>query len=210
MDLMKEIKETLTDYPTLIFSKKKWRIEGEFEIKNEETNVVLESYTIEILIPKQFLKVRLPMVTEVSHKIPRHPDRHVYKDGLFCLGTALSEYLICREGITFRKFLEEILKPFLATQLAISVGWLKSFPQGEYEHGAVGVFQAYCEFFKINNIDEIITAIKIGLKKNQRNTLCYCSSGKKIKSCHLDNYKIIRNFNKKQLQEDLKIIECLP
>jgi len=208
--LKEEIKNTLIDYPNLKFNKTKYTVTGDFEIINENTGVIIETYNLKIEIPVRFTKLILPRVTEISHKIPRHPDRHVYKDGLFCLGTPLSEYLICSKGITFKEFIEKILRPFLATQLAITKKWLSSFPQGEFGHGAIGIYESYSDFFNTKDKNTIITGIKIALNKNQRNKVCFCSSGKKLKHCHMEYFNILRTFGKKQLLIDLKLINSLP
>ena len=204
-----EIKNTLITYPKLKFNKTKFRVTGDFDIINDNTGAIIETYGLKIELPVSFTKLILPRVTEITNKIPRHPDRHVYENGIFCLGTPLSEYLICREGISFRKFLEEILRPFLATQLAITRKWLTTFPQGEYGHGADGIYESYCDFFETKNRNRIITGIKIAMGKNQSNKSCFCDSGKKLKNCHRAQIETLRTFGRKQLSIDLKMIRSL-
>lgn len=135
----------------------------------------------------------------MSHKIPRHPDRHVYEDGSFCLVSPLKEYLICKKGISMSTFLTEILDPFLACQVAISAGWRTGFPQGEFGHNSEGIYQSFAEHFRVNDPNQIINAILLVLTKNNRNMDCFCNSGKKLKYCHFNEVILLNGMSKQNL-----------
>jgi len=93
--------------------------------------------------------------------------------------------------------------------MAISLGWLDKFPQGEYSHGDNGIYESYCDFFEINNKEKIITGIKMALNKNQRNTYCFCGSKEKLKNCHLQKVINLKALGKDKLSKDLQLIKNL-
>lgn len=186
-----------------------WLIEGDFEIHNPRTQEVLETFRIKILFPPEYPNSKLPLVQEIGNKVPRIKDRHVYPDGTFCLTTPLNEFVICRKGITFLRFLNEILRPFLATQIAISEGWLNEFPQGEYSHGEKGILESYIDFLDLSNIRLLISGLEMSLTKIERNCRCFCQSGLKLKRCHLQQINILRNMGKKRVTSDLNALKTL-
>ena len=204
--LSTDIENALCSYPKLKFDKKNFKVLGSIEIINPNTNEALENYQLEIIFPKGYPNNQLPIVKEVTEKIPRTDSRHVYSDGRFCLTTALQEFLICRKGINFTRFLSEIVYPFLATQLAISCGWLDKFPQGEYSHGYEGIYETYSDFLNLNDLELICKGIEMSFQKNHRNSLCFCGSTKKLKKCHLRHISILKNISTSQLKNDLQAI----
>lgn len=204
--LVDDIRSALKSYPGLQIDKASNAVKGGFNIRNTQTNEVLETYELEITFPQNYPGRRLPIVRECSNKIPRNRDRHIFEDGRLCLSTALGELLICRRGITFEIFLNEILYPFLATQFAMSCGWLNEFPQGEYGHGARGIYESYAEFLGIGGEDAIVLAIRMAMMRNQRNKKCFCGSGRKLKDCHRQSHEILKKIGKDQLEQDAYLI----
>ena len=201
--LVDDVSEGVKYYPKLKIYKTEGIVKGGFDIINPNTKKVLETYELQISFPSDYPQSKLPIVKELGKKVPRTKDRHISKNGIFCLTTPLKEFLICRNGISFKKFLDEILLPFLATQLALSSGWLNEFPQGEYGHDHVGIYETYTEYFDTENIETIISGIKMAMARNQRNRLCYCGSGKKLKKCHIRQITLLSKMGKVQLQKDL-------
>ncbi len=202
--LLNDVQEALKIYDKLTVNREKGTVSGGFDIINPYTNEVLDTFTLLITFPKEYPNQCLPIVKEVSHKIPRTPDRHVYSDGRLCITTPIKEFLICKAGITLIQFLEDILRPFLATQMAISIGWLNSFPQGEYSHGFEGIYQSYSEFFNLKDVDKIVVGLQMALNRNQRNKHCFCGSGKKLKKCHINQISTLHGMSKSQIESDLK------
>lgn len=203
--LIKDVNDALIKYPKLSFNRRKSLVSGFIEIINPETNKVLEDFNIQIKIPHDYPKKQLPIVKEIGYKIPRGEDRHVYEnpDGQFCLTTPLQEFLICRKGISFSEFLNDIVYPFLATQMAISLDWIKEFPQGEYSHGTAGILEDYIDFLGVGNVETVINCIKMALNKNIRNTECFCGSNLKVKNCHEEQIKLLKSYGKSKLKFDL-------
>ena len=188
-NLISQIEEFILTYPQFTFNKSKGRIEGEFELKNESTDLVLETYELEIFFSNRSFVSQFPQVYEISEKIPRIADRHMYENGMLCLATSLDEFINCSRGINLSYFTEKIIKPFLATQTLISLGEIDSFPQGEYSHGKKGILESYKEYFGLKSLDEAFLMLKALALKMGRNERCFCNGQKKYKQCHL---KLIR------------------
>lgn len=202
-----DINEALKCFPKLKKSTNPLRVYGEFDIANPSNGIVLESYDIEVTFPNGYPHFQLPIVKENSRKITRNPDSHVYSNGEFCLTTPLNEYLICKDGISLKSFLTDIVRPFIAAQLAISMGYIDKFPQGEFRHGKDGIIDSYKDYFEVSNKEELIQALKIVLTKNQRNKKCYCQSGKKLKNCHLHKIKNISFLPRSLFEKDLEMLQ---
>ena len=207
--IVNDIKEALKKYSKLKLIKKQNIVKGDIDIINPKTKRILDSYSLIISFPNEYPFTKLPIVKEIDGKIPRSPDRHIYEDGGFCLTAPIQELLICKQGINFTKFLDKIVVPFLASQLAISLGWLTEFPQGEFSHGDKGIYESYCDFFKISDVEKIIAGIKISMQRNQRNSICFCGSKNKLKKCHLQKVMDLRGLGKSKLLSDLKTMEKL-
>ena len=157
--LLNDLQEALKKYDKLKINKENGTVTGKYEIINPNSNLVLDSFSLIFTFPHNYPNLCLPIVKELERKIPRIADRHVYPDGKLCLTTPINEFLICKKGISFLEFLDDIVGPYLAAQMAISMGWLDGFPQGEYEHGYEGIFQSYSEFFEITDLSIIISGI---------------------------------------------------
>ena len=205
--LLNDLQEALKKYDKLKINKENGTVTGKYEIINPNSNLVLDSFSLIFTFPHNYPNLCLPIVKELERKIPRIADRHVYPDGKLCLTTPINEFLICKKGISFLEFLDDIVGPYLAAQMAISMGWLDGFPQGEYEHGYEGIFQSYSEFFEITDLSIIISGIHMSLKKNQANSQCFCNSGKKLKDCHIKQYRILRWMPKNQLLREIEYLE---
>lgn len=205
--LKKDIDVALQKFPKLKLFKKEGVIKGDVDLINPESKNVIETYNLEVSIPVDYLKSKLPRVKELSKKIPRKADRHVDFEGVFCLSTPLKEFLICRNGITMISFFDTILLPFLASQFAISAGWIDEFPQGEYGHDGQGIYETYAEFFECSDHEILINGLKMALAKNQRNKSCFCESGNKLKNCHSHKIELLKNMGKVQLAKDLNILK---
>lgn len=195
-----EVLSTLKQYPSLTLMKN-GEVKGTLDITNK-SGVILESFSLKIKFPYDYPK-KLPIVSETSDILPRNKDAHVYSNGQFCLTSPLKEYLICKNGITLSVFMSEILIPFLSAQLAILCGYIKEFPQGEYGHGSDGIYESYVEYFEVNDPAIIISALQMVKNKNIRNMACFCNSGKKLKTCHLNQIMLLKSYDKASLNSDI-------
>ena len=107
-------------------------------------------------------------------------------------------------------FIEQVLIPFLASQFAISAGWIDEFPQGEYGHNGQGIYETYVDFFELTEQQKLVNGLKMGLAKNQRNKPCFCGSGNKLKNCHSKKIELLKSMGKKQIERDLMILKSEP
>lgn len=182
--LIKDINKALEDYPSLTLNEKTGVVSGSFPLTNPSTGEKIEEYDLRITFPSGTFINKLPRVWETSERLPRLRDRHIYDDGEFCLASSLDAYLLCREGVTFLNFLEDVVSPFLASQTLISLGEPDAFPQGQYSHGEQGILESYQEYFGTQDLSLIVDTLSASLRKIGRNTKCFCGSGKKFKYCH--------------------------
>lgn len=182
--LKTDIEDVLQKYQSLSFDEEKGIVSGNFPLINPVTGEEIESYQLKFFFPLGVFIDKIPRVWEKENKLPWIKDRHIYDNGEFCLSSNLDAYLICRKGISFLSFLENIVKPFLATQTLLSLGKIDSFPQGERSHGEQGVLESYQDYFETEDISLIIDLISSSLTKHGRNHPCICGSGKKYKRCH--------------------------
>jgi hypothetical protein len=154
--------------------------------------------------PQQF-----PKVKEVSNKIPHDPNRHVNPDGTLCLAVRPQEVLLCRKGLTFDHFMNQILVPHLAREYVKSE--TGEYPQGEYSHGNKGVLEFFQERFGQENKETIIQLIDLAIQPNGTKMYdeCVCGSGRKFKFCHYPVCLELREMGKETLKsfnETMKLI----
>jgi hypothetical protein len=116
-------------------------------------------------------------------------------DKTACLCSPLEEEDFLRPQFRFRKFLEELVIPFLYGQEFYSMyGY---WPWGEYGHGIVGLLESFADRDKIEtddtrNVLRMLSSyiqwprIREALQDNaiRRHTLCFCKRPELIRRCH--------------------------
>lgn len=164
-----------------------------------------DTYDVNILIPECY-PLELPILVETSTKIERHEDWH-NRGGICCLSTTAKMYSILGKDLTLFNWLEKFVHPFLANHVyRIKTG---HYANKEFNHGALGIVQGYCEIFNVESIFEVIEKLKLicGVKKLGRNNPCFCGDGKKYKKCYLlDPSKHFLNIPLELLKRDLNEI----
>ncbi len=184
-DLQKDIGKALKKYPSLqidVVNRIPY-VKGVFTAHNKANRIEIESYEVRITFPATY-PYSFPSVVETSRKIPREVARHVKNDGSLCFGNPQDELSVCKSGITFTWFLDEILNTHLCREYAREK--TKEYPTGERSHGIEGIWEGYYDILHttdkasiLKELDVVLNHVPIG-----RNTPCYCSSGKKYKVCH--------------------------
>lgn len=199
-----EIKKTLRGYPDLKLKKYPTRIEGSLHISDAD-GLILENFKVKILLYQNSFRTAFPRVFELTQKLPREADRHVYNTGELCLATPFKQAITYRNRtIELKEFLDDVLSPFFANQLLIKEGYTKKFIQGERSHGTLGVAEEYMAFWMITTPEEVVARLKAYLKKNGNNLPCFCSSGLKYKRCHQEEVQKIDFVDRDLLKNDLK------
>jgi len=171
-------------------------IEGQynFTASIEKYGVIKDSFNIRILLSNKFPK-EIPEVYEIGNRIPRNPDYHIYKNGLFCLGSPFRLLLILSDVHKINEFAERCINPYLySISYKLSNGG--KFVIGELDHGIYGEISDYIEIFGLKNARQVLSTIKcLGMKKRRANKLpCPCGCNKRLGKCRF-NF-IIRKFRK--------------
>ena len=151
---------------------------GSFPIEHDER--VLDRFSIEISFPQG--PNGLPDITETAHRIPRTRERHINPDGTIC--TEVPEIWLLKGKKSLLDYLDGPVRNYFLGQLLVEQGEL--WPFGEWDHGKLGLLQAYGELLGV----EGETAIRrlsdcLSHKKVKAHWACPCGSGKQIRSCHL-------------------------
>lgn len=148
-----------------------------------------EDYEVEIHASEKF-PFEFPDLYEISEKIPRIGDWHIYEDkGSCCLKVRPEEIIRCRHGITVTEYIQEEVMPYLFNQTHRRVEGY--YVNGEYAHGWLGIYQFYSDLLKTgNDIPETIRLLKFIAINNRpiRTSFCFCYSGVKFRHCHRDAF----------------------
>lgn len=184
-DLLKDISTALASYPAL--KQGSWQgkpvVEGVFPAHDKETGIEIDTYEIRIDFTPRY-PYAFPHVTETGMKIqPRNASRHIFQEGYLCLGNEYDEARVCKNGISLKWFLDEILNPHLCREYIREI--TKEYPTGERSHGVEGLWESFYEIFATVDKSEVLKALNIILiQKPGRNNTCPCGSNVKYKNCH--------------------------
>ena len=186
IEITKDIERALKKYPTLQYVQGTGKpfIAGSFIAQSKVDNIDIETYEIKMTIPPNYPNA-FPRVWETGGKImPRNATRHIYTDGSLCLGNMIDEARACRNGITLTWFLDEILNVHLCREFVREE--TGKYPTGERSHDAEGVWESYYEILGTTDKLKIFNELELVLSHHhiERNSSCYCNSGKKYKICH--------------------------
>lgn len=144
------------------------------------SNFIEDTFVIQINLAIEEINAftHLPNVKETKGRIVSilqklnccPADLHVFDDHSFCLGIQNSP----NTRVSIVKFLQEWVIPFLyrlAYTEKFGLEAARNNLWGEYSHGEAGIEEYNSE---VN-------------RKNPRNSLCLCGSGKKYKHCHIND-----------------------
>jgi hypothetical protein len=179
---------------------------GEVDIVDKDEMEIIDTFSVEIRFP-EFFPYCFPKVMETSGKIPKIPDRHVFKDtGNLCFSVETEELILCRNTMSSRQFIDQILVPRLAEEYVINNG---GNYRKERSHGIKGDVEYYQEKFDTQSLDKVILYLELILngeipKPYER---CFCGSGKKFKKCHQQITDGINAFNKFYIQREIRKLE---
>jgi hypothetical protein len=165
---------------------------------------ISDCYTINIKVPNNY-PISLPIVHEVSSKIPREPKYHINKfgsklapndDHYFCLGSEIRLKKILSNDYSLEAFVYGIVEPFLYS-VSYKKRFNEDFPIGELAHYNQGLIIEYMELFAVDSINKLINVlIALSQKKRISNKrLCPCDCGTRLGKCsyhyHLNEYRNI-------------------
>ena len=159
---------------------------GSFQLAND--GVAFDRFLIRITFPNGLLE--LPRIEEIGGRIPRHVDRHVYADGAIC--TEVPELTLLRGGYSLVSYLDGPVRNYFLGQLLVEQG--QKWPFGEWGHGKPGLLQAYGAVLGIEDEEQIRLFLGcLGRERVKGHWPCPCSSGKRIRDCHLTTIRRLQD-----------------
>ena len=146
---------------------------------------LVDLFKLKIYIPMDYPE-ELPKIQEIEGRIPK--DFHMNNNS-FCLEVPIEMYLYAKDH-SINEFLSKFLDSYLSAFM-----WYKKygfFPYGDRSHGTEGKMEQLLEFFNVKSPNTVIELLSISTgSKYKRNDLCPCGSGKKYKSCHLNQVEML-------------------
>ena len=144
-------------------------------------------YKLRIEIPAAFPK-EIPIVREISNKIPRDDHHHVSRDIInytdnLCLGSRIRVLQKINENPTISGFIEKCVVPFLYANAS------DDFVFGELEHGWDGILDDYKEIFSVSTNEQVLKILLCVSKKKRiaNKQLCPCGCKRRLGKCNLHN-----------------------
>jgi hypothetical protein len=201
---IRDFREVVDRFPKLKYSfddeRKLWTIAGELDICDVK-GIYWGTFEILIIVP-QIYPYCVPVVQEVSNIIPRDIDWHIDESGFCCLDIEHRLIQMSRRGLRITDFITNKIYPYFANQLyKLESG---SYAGSEYALGFLGVVQFYQEDLKLDPVqataflERLVSRIPVG-----RNEKCLCSSGLKLKCCHIESFRYLKDLRLDKLKEDL-------
>lgn len=210
--LRNDLNDVIQEFPELEVFKdngKPYKLEGPIDIIDIDGNN-RGTYEIQILFNPEKHPYDFPSLREISNKIPKEKDRHIYENTGNCCVAVLQEQVIeTKKGISIYNFVKKYAVPYLANQIYFEENG--KWANGDYFHGDAGQIQYYVEAFKTVDLEIIITGINkvISRRMPGRNDLCFCNGGLKFKRCHQPILEKIEQLGETQLKADIEKIITL-
>jgi len=200
-----QIRAAIARFPKLSYrrneGKKFWIIEGDLDIC-DSTGVYWDTFQIAIILNDKYPN-SVPVVFEVSEKIPRISDRHISGDGACCLDIEHKLLRMASRGIQLSEFIATKVYPFFANQIYFEKH--ERFAGQEYSHRFAGVEEFYRDELQIPNAKTATLILTSILSKSlpERNERCICGQEKKYKKCHMHKVEFLEAIGTAQLLKDL-------
>jgi len=200
--------EVQARFPGLHFLEEDNRVyvRGSFPVLFE--GQALDHYSVELELARNH-PAGLPIVRETGGRIPRHSDRHINADtGIACVLIPDERWRLWPSGSSLLSFLTGPLHSFFLGQTMVEEG--EPWPFGQWAHGAKGIFQFYRELLRTADLRVMIAYLDcLSAKKIKGHWPCDCKSGRKLRDCHINQVKMLReNIARKDAQVSLGILKA--
>ncbi len=198
------LKEKYAKFHTLLEETHGYSIMGELDLIDPDNGKVWETYTVKIEVVSY---IPLPIVYEISNKIPKENDRHINGDGSCCLSPYVEQALILGNDYTLVDYVDKLVIPFLAAQKLFDLG--QGWINGEYSHQIEGVIEYYQEKLKTRNIKVILQCLRhlMDLPEQITDEFCICGGRKRFDECHKILIDQFAEVNPILLSDDIILIE---
>ena len=154
---------------------------GDFPIV--DSGRVVDSFTIELVVPPEGTHGAVPNVRETGGRIPWTADRHVFSNGRACLFIEAEFWYRHPDGLDLIEFLRGPVRTYFIGQLFYEAEG--RWPFGERAHGAAGDVEFYGPLFGTRDARVIRAFLEMVVAKKLRSTWrCPCGSGHRLWGCH--------------------------
>lgn len=143
---------------------------------------IVDSFQVRLLFPPTYPK-GLPDAWEIGERIPKDGDHHVNFSGSLCLGNPLRIRLALAANPSPVAFVERFVIPYLCgVSVKLSGG---HFPQGELDHGTVGLLRDGMELLGLANTHQASLALLCVAARKFRadRSECPCGCGRTLSHC---------------------------
>jgi hypothetical protein len=132
-------------------------------------------------------------VFETGGRIPRIRGRHHYDDtGSACVLLPEERWRVWPKGSSLLKFIDIPVRNFFISQAVFERDGV--WPLGQWEHGLYGQKQYYQEMFGSDDLPKVAKYLEyIAAKKMKGHWLCPCGSGKRVRDCHMQLIRDLRD-----------------
>lgn len=156
-------------------------LEGDFVLQTDCG--VTTSIAIRVAFPRDYPESE-PTAFDAAGRFPVSADRHIIKDGQFCLWLPPCSPWDKDDPSRLRRFLDEVTV-FLERQMTFEATGV--WPGGQYKHGPYG-YEEFMLAMLHGNAAHFASLFPVILRKIHpgRNEFCPCGSQKKYKHCHSD------------------------
>lgn len=176
---------------------------GNFYLITSEGHLI-EVFEIEMFIGSDYPN-NFPIVKLIGNMIELTEDNHISKDGVICFDHPYIINSIKKCGIRIYDFVNFYLPKYFSWVLIKKYG--DPIILQEWAHGTEGTKQFYKALLGTTKNETIVVFLEnfCDNPRIQRNTKCYCGSGKKLKSCHLISAQYLKATPLKYILTDIKL-----
>jgi hypothetical protein len=156
-------------------------LEGDFVLRTDCG--VSTSIAIRLVFPRDYPESE-PTAFDATGRFPVSADRHIIKNGQFCLWLPPCSPWDKDDPNRLRRFLDEVTV-FLSRQMTFEV--TGTWPGGQYKHGAEG-YEEFMLALLQGDAAHLASLFPVILGKTHpgRNEPCPCGGQNKYKHCHSD------------------------
>ena len=144
-----------------------------------------DRYQVEVSLPADSPR-HLPQVREINGRIPHEADRHIFTDTkTACVVLPDAFWYEFPEGLSLLEFLNGPLRSYLANQSLIEQGHDDVWADGEWGHGAAGIYEFYRGILVTDDPVQLADFLRlVKLETIKGHWPCPCGSQTRLRKCH--------------------------
>lgn len=208
-NLNKDLMLTLNANPGLTIKYKNdipTHVKGTYQVL-DNNNSLQDEFDINVSIPSNY-PFGFPVLQEISQKIPRHIDRHMFNEGYACVELTHKAMLVAKAGITIYEYFVKYVHRYFCWQLVYEID-KGNKNLTEWAHGNEAIVEFYKDFLVLSSYTDIRSLLQVAAanKIPSLNKDCPCNSGKLFKRCHLPLYQTLLSLGNRRLTKDVEILD---